>query len=206
MDRKIDLEQFITSVFAELPLSDRVLKEFLTTLPTNPVPEAVRERMLKDLRQSRRETIEYNDKVRNPNKNNTLGELVKNMRQKREIDLTAAAAEMRVPGEILDKIEHNSIAIPDVSIRHMSALIWWLKVTVDDAFSLIRKSQSMYKLGGTYGGVSARYDRNETASVRDASMASAYRELQLQSRNRRGMKDEEVESYILSLKKALSGT
>lgn len=206
MNKKINLEQFITSVFTDLPLSDRVLEGFLTALPKNPVPEAIRERLIQDLRQARRETIELNDKVRNPNKNNTLGELVTNMRQKREIDVTAAAAEMKVPGEILDKIEHNSIAMPDVSIRHMSALIGWLMVTIDDAFNLIRKSQSMYKLGSVYSGISARYDRKETASVRDASMASAYRELQLQSRKSRKIKDEEIESYILSLKKALRGT
>ena len=203
MNKERNIDQFITSLFSTLPLSDDVLKGFLASPTKYPVPEAVRERLLDKLQRVHQKTIERSDKLKNPKKNVTLGEFVNNLRQKKELDLYAAALEIDVPRDILEKIEQNIMAMSKVPLKQMIALIQWSRINIEDAFTLIRKSQSLFRLRNEFGGISARYDSKGEAAVRESSMISAYHELKLKGRKSRESADREIESYLLHLKRVL---
>lgn len=186
----------------DLPLEQKVIDHVMEQAPPDELPKTIKDRTIAKLEKRQREMADAEERLRNPQKLNSLGELLSLLRKKRESATEDLAKQAGVPLDKLALLEDDAVSPLDFPLDEMARLIRFLGLRLEVATELIKRSYQLFKLKPDLTEASARYDsRLGTPESKVDAMSRALKELLLKSAKRKaqGIPDPEIEDYLKRL-------
>lgn len=204
MKEEKNIDEFLESVFNELPWSDEALEILMRSEPEHTMPEAMKEKLFSKLSEFQKERARAIEKLAHPEKLNSFGEFIFLIREKIGDEVEEFAENIGVAVSTVLHLEKNDIPIVKMPLDEMKLLIQKLGINIKTAFSLLRKSFMLYGFQPNYFHSMARFDIKKSSETKKIqSMRRVYEEMHLKKMKYKPNK--ELEDYLASLEDEIRG-